>query len=64
MARINNPLLIAQVASAAVRANLVRQDPAVVKAAKQALADVGQAARSVAALAEETRGSWLRHGKR
>ena len=39
MARINTAVLIAQAAIVADRANLVRQDPAVVKAAKQALAD-------------------------
>ena len=64
MARINNAVLIAQVALAADRANLVRQDPAVVKAAKQAFADVGQAGRSVAVLVEEARGSWQRHARR
>lgn len=64
MARINNAVLIAQVALAADRANFVRQDPAVVKAAKQAFADVGQAGRSVAVLAEEARVSWQRHARR
>lgn len=64
MARINSAVLIAQVALAADRANLVRKDPAVVKAAKQAFADVGQARRSVAALVEEAHRSWQRHAQR
>ncbi|WP_156298228.1 hypothetical protein [Mycobacterium paragordonae] len=64
MAHINNAVLIAQVALAADRANFVRQDPTVVKAAKQAFADVGQAGRSVVALVGEAHSSWQRHGRR
>jgi hypothetical protein len=58
MARINITVLIAQAAIAADRINVVRQDPAVVKAAKQLRADVAQAGRSADTLLRETRASW------
>lgn len=67
MARINTLSLAVQVAGVAegiTRANRVRQDPAVVKAAKVAMIDIAQAARSVGNLAYETRSSWKRHGGR
>jgi hypothetical protein len=65
MARINTAVLIAQAAVvAADRANFVRQDPAVVKAAKQAWADFAQAGRSASTLLQETHASWQRsHGR-
>jgi len=67
MARINTLFLAAQVAGAAegvARANRVRQDPAVVKAAKTAMVDVAQAGRSVSKFAYETQSSWRRHSGR
>lgn len=63
MARINTVLLIAQVAINVDRANFVRHDPAVVKAAKQALADGAQAGHAVITLVHETRSSWRRSDK-
>lgn len=59
MARINTAVLIVQ---AAGRANFVRQDPAVVKAAKQAAVDLAQAGRSANGLVQETLNSWRRSG--
>jgi hypothetical protein len=64
MARIDTAVLIAQAAMVADRANFVRQDPAVVKAAKQALADVAQAGRSANTLLQETLASWQRSDRR
>jgi hypothetical protein len=64
MARVNTAVLIAQAASVADRANFVRQDPAVVKAAKQARADVAQAGRSANTLLQEARASWQRSDSR
>jgi hypothetical protein len=65
MARINTPVLIAaQAAIVADRANFVRQDPAVVKAAKQARADFAQAGRSANMLFQETHASWQRSDRR
>lgn len=65
MARINTLSLAVQVAGVAegiARANRVRQDPAVVKAAKVAMVDIAQAGRSVGNFAYEARSSWRRHG--
>ena len=64
MARINTAVLIAQAAVMADRANFVRQDPAVVKAAKQARADFAQAGRSAGILFQETRASLQRADSR
>lgn len=64
MARINTAVLVAQAAVVADRANFVRQDPAVVKAAKQALADVAQAGRSTTTLIQESRSAWQRSDRR
>lgn len=64
MARINTALLIAQAAVNVERANFVRQDPAVVKAAKQALTDGAQAGHSVVVFLQETRSSWQRSDRR
>lgn len=64
MARINTLSLAVQVVGVAegiARANHVRQDPAVVKAAKVAMADIAQAGRSVGNLANEIQSSWKRH---
>lgn len=47
-------------AIAAHRLNVVRQDPAVVKAAKLAGADIAQAGRSAARLAHEVHSAWRR----
>ena len=60
MARLNTADLVAQAVSAAQRANFVRQDPAVVKAAKQALGDIARAGNSTTELLFETRGAWKR----
>ncbi|WP_319436177.1 hypothetical protein [Mycobacterium sp. RTGN5] len=63
MARINTATLIAQAAIVGDRANFVRQDPAVVKAAKQALADFMQAGRSANTLFQETSAAWQRSAR-
>lgn len=60
MARLNTARLILQATEAADRANFVRQDPAVVKAAKVAHEDVVRASKSTYALARETRSAWRR----
>lgn len=65
MARINALSLAVQVAGAAesiARANRVRQDPAVAKAARLAVVDIAQAGRSVGGLAYEVQSAWQRHG--
>jgi hypothetical protein len=65
MAHINTAVLLAQQAAiVAARANFVRQDPAVVKAAKQARVDFAQAGRSANTLVQETRASWRRSARR
>lgn len=64
MAHVNTAVLVTQAAIVADRANLVRQDPAVVKASKQARADVAQAARSTHMLLQEARASWQRSNQR
>jgi hypothetical protein len=64
IAHMKAAILIAQVASAADRANLVRQDPAVLKAAKQALTNVVQAGRSTNDLFLDTRAAWRRSDRR
>lgn len=60
MARINTAVLLAQAAVTAGHANFVRQDPAVVKAAKQVRADILQAGTSAHNLFLEARASWHR----
>lgn len=60
MARIDIPHLILQATDNVHRAELVRQDPAVVKAAKEARADITQAWHSTCALRRETCAAWLR----
>jgi hypothetical protein len=64
MAHIKTASLIAQASVVADRANFVRQDPAVIKAAKQARADVAQAARSVHDLLQEGGASWRASDRR
>lgn len=64
MAQIKTAALIAQAAVMADRVNFVRQDPAVIKAAKQARADVAQAVRSVHDLLQEGGASWRTSDRR
>ena len=64
MAHINTADLVAQAVNAAQRANFVRQDPAVVKAAKQALGDIARAGNSTTELLFETRDAWQRSDRR
>ena len=64
MAHINTAALVAQAVSAAQRANFVRQDPAVAKAAKQALGDIARAGNSTTELLLETRDAWQRLERR
>lgn len=64
MARLNTALLIMQATEVADRANFVRKDPAVVKAAKVAREDIVRAGRSTYTLAQETRSAWDRSDKR
>ena len=64
MARINTLRLAVHavgVAEGIARANYVRQDPAVVKAAKVAMTDIAQAGRSAGNLAREIQSAWSRH---
>ena len=61
MARINIARLTVLAAQNLDTAIAVRQDPAVVKAAKQFKDDSAQALRSGGALAKEARSSWRRH---
>lgn len=60
MARIDTAKLRAQVWEAALRADEVRRDPAVTKAAKGARTDCVQAYRSVSVLAREATAAWRR----
>jgi hypothetical protein len=60
MARINKAAVLLEVAETGRRINFVIEDPAVVKAAKQAHQDIVQAARSCAALGGEVHTSWVR----
>lgn len=63
MARIDTALLILQATDVVDRAKFVRQDPAVVKTAKQARADIARAGHSTYALLRETRAAWLRSAR-
>jgi hypothetical protein len=63
MARIDTARLVLQVTEIGDRANFVRHDPAVVKAAKQARADIAQAGHSTYALLRETRAAWERSAR-
>jgi hypothetical protein len=60
MSRINLNELSAQAGGLAYRANQVRTDPAVVKAAQDAWADVRDASRSCTVLAREAGAAWQR----
>lgn len=62
MAHVNKYKLAAQATDVGLRINEVRQDPAVIKAARQAATDTAQAVRSIGTLAAEVRGSWRRTG--
>jgi hypothetical protein len=64
MGRINTALLVVQATDVGGRVNFVCHDPAVVKAAKQARADIAQAANSTYALLRETSASWQRSAHR
>lgn len=63
MSHINTTRLIAEATHLAYRADYVRQDPAVIKAAKTAVRDISQAARSTVDLAQEVSQSWMRSGQ-
>jgi hypothetical protein len=60
MSRINVNEFSAQAGGLAYRANQVRTDPAVVKAAKDAWGDVKDAGHSCTVLARETNAAWQR----
>ncbi len=60
MARINKATVVLEATNAARRVQSVAEDPAVIKAAKQAGQDVAQAVRSCAALGGEIKASWDR----
>lgn len=60
MARIDKAVVITEATRAARRVCFVADDPAVIKAAKQAGRDVAQAARSCAELGGEIKASWAR----
>ena len=60
MARININEFSAQAGGLASRANQVRTDPSVVKAAQDAWADVKDARTSCAVLAREANAAWQR----
>ena len=60
MSRINISEFSGQAGGLAYRANQVRTDPAVVKAAKDAWGDVKDASHSCAVLAREANAAWHR----
>ena len=60
MSRININEFSAQAGGLAFRANQVRTDPAVVKAAQDAWGDVRDASRSCSVLAKEANAAWRR----
>lgn len=60
MSRININEFSAQAGGLAFRANQVRTDPAVVKAAQDAWGDVKDASRSCSVLVKETKAAWHR----
>lgn len=63
MSHVNTTRLIAEATHLVYRADYVRQDPAVIKAAKTAASDISQAARSTVDLAQEISASWMRSGQ-
>jgi hypothetical protein len=64
MARINTAKLIIEATDVADRANFVRNEPAVVKAWKEASSDVHRAGRSTNVALLETKSAWQRAGDR
>ncbi|MGY1777748.1 hypothetical protein ACI8AV_17970 [Geodermatophilus sp. SYSU D00804] len=60
MARINKAAVVHEATNVGRRISFVAEDPAVIKAAKQAAKDVAQAARSCATLGGELKASWDR----
>lgn len=62
MAHVNKVTLAARATDIGLRVNEVCQDPAVVKAAKQAGAYTAQATRSIGILTAEITASWRRSG--
>jgi hypothetical protein len=64
MTRLNKALLIAQATDVADRAAFISKDPAVIKAAKQARADIARAGRSTYSLVRESRSAWERSNTR
>lgn len=60
MAALNKAKLIAQVADCVYRADTVRRDPAVRKAAHRFAEDLSQAAKSLVKLGNEARTAWHR----
>lgn len=60
MARINKASVVITVATTARRVHVVTEDPAVVKAAKQAGQDLSQALRSTVLLGGEVQAAWAR----
>ena len=64
MNRMNKAIRAAKTADTARRANIVRKDPAVIKAAKESAADISQAARSTAGLIAEAQAAWHRSAGR
>ncbi len=60
MSRINISEFSGQAGGVAYRANQVRTDPAVVKAAKDAWDDIKDVRQSCAVLAQEANASWQR----
>ena len=62
MAKIDVVNLALQAGVVATRADKVRRDPAVVKAAEESWSDIRRAGRSTRILAEEALASWRRNG--
>ncbi len=60
MARINKAAVVFEATNAARRVHFVAEDPAVVKAAKQAGQDIAQAFRSCSTLGGELQAAWAR----
>ena len=60
MARVNTSQLVAQATDIAHRADFVRRDPAVVKAARDFADDAQRTARSTRQLAREAYAAWNR----
>ena len=60
MARIDKATVVLEVARTARRVHVVAEDPAVVKAAKQAGQDFTHALRSTRLLGEEVHAAWSR----